>query len=1673
MSSFIDTQLLRILNKNELLRELRTLRPSVTDEAITQGLLSAIGRGSISTSVFAAWFGICKTPYVISKALKQNVSVHIRLLGIKQLKTGLESAQWNALWDGLGGTAGLLELFSDLSVMEVKAACKAIGRCTRDGDPNRKRERITELFQGLHPNVFPEAAARTKDLRPLTKFYQELVPSCTAQFVKWVTTGDQVGRWQYVRERQLLEHHSDSIGTAAVHSVIHDQSADVKDKDRLQSLSTRFPSTMTPEAGFSASMAFALSLLRSVVETNVRHVGHDWILNNLIRPLLRRVIRKRASWSRTQEIVTLIIEYLKDHHEAARALTNAKGHVLHMVAVCWSRRSALFGDHLKYLLGLVFDTNTTFADIANILAGIPKSRRYALLHLACQEVMGVDLDREQDLSRARGPLSARLLSEIEPSDALGLLKRLRKARGDVKLVDLGMYSSVLVTTRTPDVYEGDPDIYYLILLNRNGMYEEAEAYAVNILEARKKMTKTTSNRETRAEHAVSVWACASASGSLRLLSETVLWAKGFVRDQLTASKMFSTYYDETYRLLSGFFVCDNATFRREDLHHRVQAANAIMISLLDIACSALREPFFRASDWRMTIDLFTRVVKERIEFAAKYKEDMGAGDEDMYAALWQDTIAVLLRAERVVNDEDFEKLGASTISGIVTWQSVLLGDASRSLASHTWKFLDRLAQARNDLWAELRPARFPDVLSLPAPFPRGLPVQHLLASWAPDMVNLPELAPYIALRAQSAVFVDPEAGLEQVNTDKATKRAIGAFVDNYQYALRVCIPDACEAQEKKNRLQKVWSHATGPLSATRMTSVEAVRYWKQFIPPHLRDILSDILPEKERVRWPVVPIFDDPSLTQEWNPLEDRPADIRIPVRKLGQATYIDLSTFGEQAQPTRPTVKSPYQPPKSEVPADIRSLGTIWRYNASGPETEAGCLAALLYLDARYGTHERLLASPFPSQNDVRYPCLYLDEEFLSSDDLRASDAASYISINIQNTALPMVHKVAATLVKNFKMQDNPHMLESATFALLRALIDSDRPGLAFIPAIEVIIGQPNASSWHRMLFSNGFLQRISASDARRCISSYANAVGEKLDAQKLHAKAVVEEEHGEKMDIDSGPTDAKGNGPQVDQPFVKITTLKSLAQILHGSTYIGDDASLEILSDLSEKVTHIDVRVSILKTLLSKLESNRPELWGRVLSTLEAFIPLASSLNEREPMTKVTLDHAGFSGSMRKTQYSSDLSESESDSVSSSEGSTETNVPAMPAMQAATTHMWQEESPMLGALMSHFFKLDGGQLLQLYLERIMIPLVNTLAEQTAQWTSTFLQKYASQSPDNLAASLPPIPKGIQIFDSMLLRPSTKSHRIPRQILDQIVAYLLFRINPPAQIRRLNQTLEDDPVLKSLPEVVTWLSLYGGIGGRSLATAFPFDRLANFDSKDASEDCAHVTAQTYQQAFLSIFRELLWAMNPGSDDLDFFVSTVHEGGGRLRPWWSDYGRPTIESMITYVNSIRTRDWQRDSHRTPAVLPDIFPWQLLLLSYPPERPPGAEDIGEHDCEMFAQQLAAILDEISGSVYHTKLQQIKNQMRITRDTIPSALYLGDISRTRLSWLTTPELLRVDLAAHIMCQVKGHDIGALGGRLKELLGTWVASENEEVRRTGYRLRGELLDANGEWLKTKTWW
>ena len=73
------------------------------------------------------------------------------------MRFGKESctARWKSAWDKLGGTLVPLAIFAQLSVYEIKALSKAVGRYRRrpKAGLKQRKQQIVQPVQGLTPSL--------------------------------------------------------------------------------------------------------------------------------------------------------------------------------------------------------------------------------------------------------------------------------------------------------------------------------------------------------------------------------------------------------------------------------------------------------------------------------------------------------------------------------------------------------------------------------------------------------------------------------------------------------------------------------------------------------------------------------------------------------------------------------------------------------------------------------------------------------------------------------------------------------------------------------------------------------------------------------------------------------------------------------------------------------------------------------------------------------------------------------------------------------------------------------------------------------------------------------------------------------------------------------------------------------------------------------------------------------------------------------------------------------------------------------------------------------------------------------------------------------------------------------------------------------------------------------
>ncbi|KAF3925183.1 hypothetical protein ABW20_dc0102657 [Dactylellina cionopaga] len=1664
--TLLSTSTIRVSEADETARYLQKLLAESSDENVTRQLIQAVEQSSLPPSIYAIWLSVSHAPITIHQALKQNVSNHIRKLALHRLQRLLATTQWKGIWDGLGGTQGLLDLFSDLSVSEVRDACHAIGQSSKKSDSDEKRHTFSDFVKALFGRrLFPEATYQSPDERSLAKYYQYLVPGCTGDLVTTMLSQTPRIKWNTVQKRLLLECHAETLRNLTLdfgddsnnpvwEAEVH---TEIWENQWLEGLVQRYPSAFKglhqqPSVdeygvGFSPSMQFSIDCLKKFSTEPKFRVDIDIFSREVVSPLLKRALKKKVDWLKIKEILDLAQSCLasyKDEYYSDQTL-------IELVAQCWSNKPDIFEEQFRYFLrsnsNLSRDSKYWFG---SIIYTVDRPLRYKLLKVCFKEIVDIDLDEkpEENFKLIKSSLSSSILSNLEPVDALDLLTRSRKAKGDTSLIK-------------------EPfNLWHVLLLRDTKQQEKAEEIALNCLGPRKKSASSNSDPKERAFYAKSSLYYAIASGSLTIYKETLDWARRFMRDRSAIPEIYKSYPKEAQKLLSGIPEFIDVNQDRTHFRNRVEEANKIIEELFDTVYLALREPSFEVSEWEGTLCLFQGVVQERIRRSPKLQKSLNLSDNEVYDILWESLVKLILTVEGKALESGFEKMNLNNVRGVLGYKN---------------------------------PSEHPAVDTLPEYFPRGLPIQHLIAPFYLNTPSLKICAPYIESRANSAVFLSHDAALAPIPMDEDSMAAIGNFIDDYIVALKILVPETLEEEERQQVADCAWAHAVGPLSHGRLSAEEAVSYWRNRFGQAVGESWAPKT-STEPDDWAIIPNTNDPTEAVEWNPTCPQGADIRP--RYLGNLTYIDLSTAvsgfvshqpkqsvdsnrgsrrtrgrgrgrggrGRSVRESAPESTTRKETGEITIHSELRpfvplvrgqkfkEIG-IWhptrteRARNQRSTREGQILSALLYLDTKISGKISLLSASFPSTDDVRYPSAYLDGDFLLKGNPQTNAALRVLNAHIKDVPPVLLAKLTESALSQVEPGNSdgkkPDSGESAdpkvlAFKLLELLWKCDKPALASTLAVKTIIQHPDASSWHRQLLSSGSLRILSASDSRACFKLFADSIIAKIeewgspretvrpkandvDVEDLWDSQAVDswdtpkgenkndgdvEGLWESQEVDSWDKPEDENMNDGDQlTTIKLTTVKYLAQLLNDTESVPEDFCLSTLSTLSEKASHIDVRKAVVESVLSKLVNSGPEFSDKIFTVLETFIPIAGNFNERSPISETDWEKALETSELPKIDLQ----------ISTN------NAPILNLLfKFASDKLNSQDSPHRNPFQA----------------RLILPIIESLKTQTSKYISIFLQKHGVDEKDLRIA---PVPKSFFIWNQMIS--SFGISNVPRSTVEEFIDYIIFNTALPTTIKALNNKFKKDPGLSDQPEVKYWIQLYGCGTGALSFKGFHFSNIVHYGDDDDDD----TKFEWGLNLILRLFDALLW-------NSDMFSTAIKELWEELENTkydenWHKIRRPIVETMVNRVDAIRTPEWEQDPNRQPKFLPDVFPLRLLLLKYPTV---GNEN-READCKDFAEGLIELINQTDGCFYDRKLSQLKDAMGwIDRDDrVFVASHLGKITETRPPSLTMQDQLRLQLSAFSMHLFKSQNKNAIEA-VETLLKSWITSENEEIRRLGYLTR-----------------
>ncbi|KAM3415034.1 hypothetical protein BST61_g10169 [Cercospora zeina] len=1587
----MDHSVLRASEPAELARYLQGQGAQHGIPAVTRDLLKGIETESLPPTIYGIWLTATGDCQAVHAGLIQHFSRSVRHASIVKFGRLFRSRRAQELWQAVGGTLGIVAFLSHTAVRDVKQFCHEVGRTWSSRVAVEARQQLVdELYGALVQQNFNPSAVRILERRPLKAHYRRVAPACSAALASV-----HVQSTDPALQTSSLEAHSNFFREQLLQSLA-DEKQDV-DFDRMDILFAVNSSEQATYHGHQLpiNIVFAIHALeilsrRACISDLKSRSFHALLGGKLFARLLTRKIKPEL----IADVVDSYVQFHAKHVGVEHMLSLAqKKTVLECIACKWSRNPQQLEPSLIRVFQLFSRTQKVYLDHLRILMNkVPWASRLRLFELAVQHIPSLRRDISQDDDLKALPF------DWYPDFFLSLDKRVARRLLD-RLINLKPDLFGIQEIQRLDQITRDPTYLRLLLAVEDS---DLLQIATDALGDRKKAAYKARKQPERCFWIQYALKCAAASYSLSLYRDTLNWANMYTRDPLTAAVIYSAgdlHRSDSIQLLRGFSAVDFGG-SAADVHRDVQQANKICHELLETACEAVGEPSFARHNWIGILGLMNAVVHSRLEHVNALQDKLQLSDDDFYDLVWKDTLEVCVTLETTglqdVNaDLEFNNVGGP-LCNTADWGTLPSIDNPRPA---TLRFLDQLAVRRNTLWKSYRQAERPAVLALPDPHPRGLPFQYLLPV---SLVKCQDaaLVPYLKERARQAVEIKPEFALSAPPEDEETITAIGPFVENYRMALKFY---TCWSSDRTATALDAWKHATHALSAGRMSPEEAICFWSPIFQTEMKDLdlkgpWSESLAPLDKFELPTGNDVD--SQPMEWNPdPEYRSFDVQF--RRLPRAILDVMIDSSSSRHGLHENIKSRLEDDcQGHVPGQKATL--LWRRHqdrrASQPTKEALIAAVLLYFSAKNKVTPALLAAPYPSDFDPRYPALYLDGDFLLREEL--DDASAWNLLRMLSVMVPPTLLLRLTEGVLDAADQTQKRTSQDALQLLQLLAKCDNPHVTLQLVQQIVLDRPEDSSWHRLILHPGLLNSLPEAVARGFITSLSEGIQVKL-AGKVTRESTSEDKQ---------------------EPAVKVTTVKLLAQLLSGADFIDETCACQVLISILTVTKHVDIVVSVVQSLVGILASTpeHTENVNTIFDALERFIvPIISSINERSP------------------PRDSDWERFERDAMS--------ELPEIYVESVAS-----ELAPVLSSLINALPRLEEEGMTQQMVTRVLLPALQGSVVNNTRWMKLFCRHLSA--PD---VQLPPMPLKLQLLTRLINRASD----IPASVVDFWMEVYRSTYDPPADMIAITKQVEEDHELRTSNAGKHWLSLFSSEATPTLLNNNQLHTLLHTEWKQLANGPSIPQIQNIvlQQAEL-----ILHKAGPSFTHWDIFVKNFSPPSWQIKTspaWilWYRNVRPVVEEIYNRINALRTEEWQRNPHRIPGVLPDPFRLRLWLLIRDGENDPVQQLI--HGIESLLEEMEASSMRPRAGQYKELVVFVESRVLPREELARMALVLGDLGARQRGGERRSDVrsyARVDLAMRMIERIDGLKDVKLRNEVADMVMSWSRSVDEDIRMVGLRSR-----------------
>ncbi|KAK5658471.1 hypothetical protein OQA88_1860 [Cercophora sp. LCS_1] len=1588
--------------------------------SMTAHLLLSIESGSVQP-VFPVYFGVNKDIVVAQAALTQTFSASTRGAALSSLGCRLVSeSSFDETWEALGGAEGTANLLQILSVNEVDRFCRSLALSPRDNTSTafneRRKKVISELFSflvGFNGNI--------RDSRPLEQSYLHLLPRCTNEIRE---------RW----ERQTCGWiKSQTVPKPYYPSYLEpDQTIPAEIADQI----------IVPLTSLEGLHREHKKTLTRVAECNGLRIKPAEFLDQLLLHMARRMAKQKLPEGARSKMWAIIIASLERWPEITRH-KDSEGRLrsLFKLAVQWwnyaptGQKHRDAEDALLYLLRLLPESIPNLTSIAGFLVGT-RSRKYDLVRMCVHQSWGIDLESiggqdHETLAKSlkNDYVEAALFRQLPAAQALSLLDFLAKARPDKAFLrpmhhcnwgKVQYERTVLSQLAKSSESHADFDILRYLLLSVLGpLSSEARVSAEDAIKLR-----TTEANKSREPHDRIFWAKSAlflsiATGCPDLYSKTLLWARRFDRDH----HVVSTLYLDLLQAREGIvLLCAIPTAARlpvasvAEVEEEIKAGNRIILQFLDAAGDGIQQPHFTQYTWSQVGSLASDVVKMRFELVNAFQDHHGLSDGQVYDSVWKPTLEMLYTAEEFTLREEHEPLGFARQRGLLD-RFTLDG-----LRDHAWKFLDDLACIRNELWRNERLKRSPAVLSLKPPLPAGLPV-HSLCQF--DFREGPFKLPYVASRAEDIVFANPATLFSPMPTDGETRGVIGHFIDDFSECVWIYVNGgSSQVRDRQARIDRVRCQLM-ELGRGRMSEDEAHNFWQSNIFDSLAPYLSAFR-KPNPVSKPdlAFPRVDDALEPMEWFP-DPTWRNVKGSQRMVpGALSYLEclLGRKGQETLQSSNRAFEPYPLPY-KMTLEVPSSSSFWDCGThvrplSGETQDVHIAAAMLAINSRAGSDASLLMRPFPSEFDVRFPAVYLADEFLEGvvdGDPAALQACFDILKKYQARVPPqlLLQLALSMLQKLRKVERTPPDHRRLTMEVVSLVSRGERPSNSFGIIRDIIIDGQGDSSWHRHLFNVGFFEDLPAAEAITFSQGIADLIVERLRAQ-AERKAAGEEE-------------------TVQAPYVKVTTVKMLAQMLNGARHIGPGNALAILTNILADTTHPDIKEAVIASIVQIFRSSASarDTRDQALSILAEYaVPIAASVDEREIISEDDWAEIGATGELPEVK----------------------NSWSRPVYQLLLGTYVQDEE-------------NGEHWKQRWQSEIIGPLLDLSMVNNRRWFDVFLRKYKLGT----AEWLPAVPLLPDLFHPFL---AERFELMESWVFKAITEYCLVSLFSP-EIERINNTLKANPRHVPHHALQHWDNVFGRVSnpGTFVQSSAALLRMPASVWEKAAE--RGITVPLIRDFITTVAEYYL-----DRDEVDSFIqiittlSRMPVKNRDTRESWLANALPLISQLCDKVVALRTPAWQNNVNRSPRRLPDEFRIRLYMLVFPSTQfDSNTEPAPQDEIAAFAGQIKVLVYGLvnRGIPYHTNWDLLGANMM--SDSLSKTDYLRvALALVEDSGATLADHLLVGLAMQLVRDGEDPKDDTVVKATRELLiGRWKGGSVEEFREAAQNIITHLSMKRGA---AKSW-